>query len=303
MLAVDGGNRVHWEVAGDPGGVPVVVLHGGPGSGCGPWWRRLFDPRRHRVVLMDQRGCGRSVPDAGGPDTDLSVNTTHHLLADIELLRERLEIDRWLVVGGSWGATLALAYSTTHPECVSGLVLFSVTTTTRREVDWVTRGIGRLLPAEWERFRAGVPEVERDGDLATAYARLLSDPDPVVRERAARDWCAWDDAQMRAGTARPPDPRFEDPGFRLRFARLVTHYWSHAAWLPDGWALDRIDAISEIPAVMVHGRLDLGSPLEVPWELTRAWPASRLVVIEGEGHGAGADTTAAVVEAIGDLAG
>lgn len=302
MLQVGDENLIHWRAVGNPFGKLALVLHGGPGSGCGAWWEKLFDLKRYRVVLMDQRGCGRSEPDARRPDTDLSVNTTHHLISDIEALREALGIERWLLVGGSWGATLALAYATTWPERIGALVLFSVTTTTRSEVEWATRGIGRFLPAEWDRFAAGVPEAERGGDLAGAYARLLSDPSPTVRERAARDWCSWDDAQMRVGTDRSPDPRFDDPRFRLRFARLVTHYWSNAAWLPDGWALERIDTVSETPAVLVHGRLDLGSPLEVPWELTRAWPSASLVTVEGEGHGAGPGMTEAVALAISDFA-
>jgi proline iminopeptidase len=294
-LEVDG-QSVRWEVVGNPAGRAALVLHGGPGSGCDPGWLQLFDLARFRVVLMDQRGCGRSLPDAGEVTTDLSVNTTAHLISDAELLRHHLGLDRWMVVGGSWGATLALAYATSHPENVSALALFAVTTTSRREVEWATHGIGRLLPAEWERFCEGAQAAD-GGGLVAAYARLLADPDPVVRERAARKWCEWDDAQMRAGTARPPDPRFEDATFRLRFARLVTHYWSHAAWLPDGWALDRIDAVAGIPGVMVHGRLDLGAPLEVPWKLAKAWPSGRLVVVEGEGHG-GSEIAREVASAI-----
>jgi proline iminopeptidase len=294
LLDVADGNRVYWEATGNPAGRPALVLHGGPGSGCGRWWSELFDQGEYRVVLMDQRGCGRSLPNAGHPDTDLSTNTTAHLLSDIERLREYLGIEGWLLLGGSWGSTLALAYATAHPDRVTGLVLFSVTTTTAREVAWATRGIGRFLPAEWERFRGVVPDAERDGDLSAAYGRLLSHEDPSIRARAAREWCRWDDAQMRAGSARPPDPRFEDPAFRLCFARLVTHYWSHAAWLPEDWALERIDSVTHLPAVMIHGRRDLGAPPEVAWRLAEAWPAARLRILDDVGHGGGSAMTDAV---------
>jgi proline iminopeptidase len=302
MLEAGEGNRLYWETVGARTGQPALVLHGGPGSGCGPWWGRLFDPDRYRVVLLDQRGCGRSFPNAGDPTTDLSTNTTRHLLSDIELLRCHLEIERWLILGGSWGSTLALAYAEAYPDRVSALVLFSVTTTTRREVEWATRDIGRVLPAAWTRFRAGVPEAERDGDPVAAYARLLANPDPFIRGRASRDWCEWDDAQMRAGTDRPADPRFEDPGFRLCFARLVTHYWRHGAWLADGALLDGVGALAEIPGVLVHGRLDFGSPLDIPWELARAWPTSHLEIIDGEGHAGGSAMDEALVAATDRLA-
>ena len=196
-LAVGDGHELHWEVHGPAGGVPCVVLHGGPGSGAAPWWTDLFDPGRHRVVLFDQRGCGRSTPGRRRDLRALEANTTHHLVADVERLREHLGIEAWLVVGASWGSTLALAYAQRHPERVAALVLFSVGTTTRADVAWATRGVGRYFPAEWRRFRDGVPAPERDDDLAAAYARLLADPDPAVHEAAARRWCEWDDVQMR----------------------------------------------------------------------------------------------------------
>jgi proline iminopeptidase len=174
MLDVGEGNLVYWEACGSPQGKPALVLHGGPGSGCTPGWRRYFDPDVYRVILFDQRGCGRSTPDAGGLSVDLSVNTTHHLLADIERLRDLLGIERWLVFGGSWGSTLGLAYAEKHPEHVSEVVLFSVVTTGRREVEWVTREMGRVFPEQWSRFRDGVPARDRDGSLVDAYARLLA---------------------------------------------------------------------------------------------------------------------------------
>jgi len=181
MMATPDGHEIFWEVVGNPAGKPAVVLHGGPGSGCAPWWADHFDLARYRVVMFDQRGCGRSRPYT------LTNNTTQHLLADIERLREQLEIERWLVLGASWGSTLGLAYAQAHPERVSEVVLFAVTAGTRREVEWLTRDVGRLYPAEWARFRDGVPQHERDGSLVDAYYRLLTDPDPAIHEQAARD--------------------------------------------------------------------------------------------------------------------
>jgi len=237
------------------------------------------------------------VPHASEPGADLATNTTHHLIADIEALRRHLEVDRWLVVGGSWGSTLALAYAQQHPERVTEMVLFSVVTTTRADVEWGTRATGRFFPAAWRHLRDGVPEGDRDGSLVDAYSRLLHDPDPAVRERAARDWCAWEDAIVKVRADQPPDPRYDDPEFRLRFARLVTHYWRHAAWLGDGELLDGVRRLAAIPAVLIHGRLDVGAPLDVPWELAQAWPASQLQVVDVEGHTGGAERTRLIVAA------
>lgn len=297
LLDVGDGHEIAWEVCGAPDGKPAVVLHGGPGSGCAPWWRQLLDPGRYRVVLFDQRGCGRSRPHAGATTDALVANTTHHLIADVERLRRHLGIERWLVLGGSWGSTLALAYAETHPQNVSEMVLFSVATTTRDEVAWLTRGVGRCFPEAWERFRDGVPEADRDGDLAAAYNRLLLDADPEVHERAAADWCRWEAAHVRTRADEPPDARYNDPAFRLCFARLVTHYWRHAAWLPDAALLQNAGRLSGIPGVLVHGRLDLSSPLDIPWRLARAWPGSTLQIVEDEGHRGGAGMAGAVVSA------
>ena len=284
LLDVGDGHRVHWEQSGNPAGRPVVCLHGGPGSGCSPGWRRWFDPARFRVVLLDQRGCGRSTPSAAD---DLRANTTHHLVADLERLRAHLGIERWMLFGGSWGSTLGLAYAVAHPGSVSAAVLFSVVTTSRREVEWVTRDMGRLFPAAWEEFRAGVPAAERDGSLVDAYARLLDSPSPEVRERAARDWCRWEDTHVAVTADHTPDPRYDDPAFRMVFARLVTHYWRHAAWLPDGALLRGVEALGGIPAVLVTGRMDVSGPPDVAWRLARAWPGAELVIVDDAGHGSG----------------
>jgi proline iminopeptidase len=287
MLDVGGGNHVFWEVCGNPAGKPAVVIHGGPGSGCVPFWRGYFNPEMYRVVLFDQRGCGRSTPHASDPAVDLASNTTHHLVADIEQLRLHLGIDKWLVVGGSWGSTLALAYAERSPERVSEMVLFSVVTTSHREVRWVTRDVGRYFPAEWAHFREGVPVADRDGDLAGAYNRLLNDPDPAVREKAARDWCRWEDAHVAVRSDHRPDPRYDDPRFRMAFARLVTHYWHHAAFLEDGALLGEVGRLAGIPGVLIHGRLDLSSPVDIPLQVSEAWPGSQLILIDGAGHGTG----------------
>jgi proline iminopeptidase len=303
MLDVGDGNRVYWEICGNPDGKPAVVLHGGPGSGCTPGWRRFFDPNAYRIVLFDQRGCGRSTPSAGDVFVDLATNTTQHLVNEIERLRRHLGIERWLVFGGSWGSTLGLAYAETHPELVSEIVLFSVVTTTHREVEWVTRDMRRFFPAHWERFREGVPVAERDGSLVEAYARLLHDPDPAVRERAAKDWCDWEDTHVAVRSDHRPNPRYADPAFRMCFARLVTHYWRHAAWLEDGVLLRDAGKLSGIPGVLVHGRLDVSGPPDIAWDLAQVWPDAALVLVEDAGHGSGdAGMTEALITATNSFA-
>ncbi|MCB8821697.1 prolyl aminopeptidase [Microvirga rosea] len=288
MLDVGDGHRVYWEMCGNPNGKPALVLHGGPGSGCTANARRSFDPDAFRIILFlfDQRGSGRSTPHASAPDIDLSTNTTPHLLADIERLRDHLDIDRWLVLGGSWGSTLALAYAEQHPERVSEMVLFSIATTTAWEIDWITRGVGIFFPEPWRRFRDGVPEMDREGSLVEAYHRLLMHPDPVVHHKAARDWCDWEIALVAVHADDKPHPRYDDPAFRLGFARMVTHYWRHRGWLEDGILLRNIDRLAGIPGVLIHGRLDIGGPLLTPWRLHRNWPGSELILIGDAGHDA-----------------
>ena len=286
---------IHWEQWGDPDGRPALALHGGPGSGLSRGWLDWFDGLGYRVVLLDQRGCGASRPDAGDPATDLSANTTSEMIADLEALRERAGCPRWLVLGGSWGSTLGLAYAEAHPERVSALVLFSVVTATAGEVRWLTRDMGRLLPEAWARFRAGAGQDADDDELAAAYARRLADPDAAVRERAADDWCAWEDAHVRAGTGAGPDPRYADPVFRMRFARLVTHYFAHAAFLEDGQLLRDADRLAGIPGALIHGTDDVSSPPDVPWQLARRWPDATLTLVAGEGHGAGQVGIAAAI--------
>ncbi|MCP2321771.1 proline iminopeptidase [Hamadaea flava] len=287
MLDVGDGNRLYWEVLGNPDGKPAVCLHGGPGSGAGPFWARNFDLTQYRVVLFDQRGCGRSTPNVADHDTCLATNTTAQLIADIERLREHLGIDRWLVYGGSWGSTLGLAYAEAHPASVSELVLFSVVTTTAAEVDWVTRQMGRIFPAEWDRFAGHVPAAERDGNLAAAYARLLSDPDPQVRAAAAEEWCRWEDTHVAVLSEPSPDPRYADPRFRLQFARLVTHYWANAGFLPDGRLLADAVKLNGIPGVLVTGRADVSGPPDVAYRLAQRWTDAELVIVGPAEHGSG----------------
>jgi proline iminopeptidase len=285
MLDVGDGNRIFWETCGNPAGKPAVVLHGGPGSGCTPGWRRYFNPAAYRLVLFDQRGCGRSTPHASDPATSLTSNTTQHLLADIELLRGTLGIERWLVFGGSWGSTLGLAYAEQHPDRVSALVLFSVVTTTRMEVEWVTRAMRRYFPDAWARFRDGLSADQRDGSFVDAYAELLNGPDLAAREQAAIDWCAWEDTHVAVTANHQHDTRYDDPHFRMAFARLVTHYWRHAAFLPDGQLLRDAEKLNGIPGALIHGRLDISSPLDIAWEIARRWHDADLVLIDDAGHG------------------
>jgi proline iminopeptidase len=285
MLDVGDGNRIYWEICGNPEGKPAVLAHGGPGTGCSPGMRRGFDPARYRAVLFDQRGCGHSAPHASDPSTDMTVNTTEHLIADMERLREHLGIERWLVTGGSWGSTLALAYAERHPERVTEIVLIAVTTTRRSEIDWLYRGVRRFFPAEWERFREGVPPDERDGDLVAAYARLMEHPDPTVREQAARDWCLWEDAVLSLeleGDTRPFSDRPDDALIAL--VRICSHYFAHGAWLEEGALIRDAARLAGIPGVLIHGRQDLSGPAVTAWELARAWPAATLHIVNGAGH-------------------
>ncbi|MBP2337549.1 proline iminopeptidase [Saccharothrix coeruleofusca] len=295
MLDVGDGHHVYWEVCGNPDGKPAVVLHGGPGAGCTPNSRRYFDPAAYRVVLLDQRGCGRSTPHAGAPVVDLSANTTDHLIGDLELLRERLGVDRWLLFGASWGAVLGLVYAERFPHRVSEIVLAGVATGRQVEVDLLTRGLGHVFPQAWARFRDGVPAHRRDGDLAAAYLELLLDPDPAVHRKAADDWCTWEDAML----PQTPNGLMSDysPEYRLAFARLVTHYWAHGSWLTDGAVLAQAHKLAGIPGVVVQGELDLGNLVGTPWLLERVWPEGELVLIREIAHGGGPGMTEARVAA------
>lgn len=301
MLDVGDGQLVYWETVGNPGGVPVVYLHGGPGGGASVGQRRFFDPHLHLGVIFDQRGAGRSTPLAETAAADLAVNTTHHLIADMERLRTHLSIERWIVFGLSWGTTLGLAYAQRHPERVIGLLLGLVTTTSRREVEWITEGVGRLFPEEWERFVTAIPDDLRHLRVIDAYARLLDDPDPQVRAYAAEEWCRWEDTHVSLDPNFQPSPRYHDPAFRLRFARLVTHYWSNHAFVGDSELLDKAETLDGIPGVMIHGRYDVSSPLETAWMLAQRWRTAELHVMGKSGHG-GAELLPLVDDALRRLA-
>jgi proline iminopeptidase len=284
MLEVGDGNLVYWESCGNPDGKPAVVLHGGPGSGCTSWHRRLFDPSAYRVVLFDQRNCGRSTPHASEPDIDLRTNTTHNLVADIERMRQHLEVDRWLVWGGSWGSTLALAYAEAHPGPTSEMILWGITTGRRVEFDWLFRGgVAPLFPKQWESFYAA-SRVQDEGDIVTHFSRLLHDPDPEVRRRAALAWCTWESVTPEWPPTTGLAERYLDPDFALAFARLVTHYVRHDAFLEHGILLRNAEALADIPAILVNGRFDLQAPIGNAWELHRVWPGATLVIVEGAGH-------------------
>lgn len=301
FLDAGDGQSLYWEACGNPAGQPAVVLHGGPGSGCTAGARRLFDPDVYRIVLFDQRGSGRSRPRVDAT-TDVSINTTDRLIADLEMLRGHLGIERWLVQGVSWGVTLGLVYAQAYPERVTAMVLTSVTMTRPADIHWLYHETGRFYPEAWERFRAGVPEAEQDGDLVAAYFRLLHGPtDVATRERAARAWCDWEDVVSPMPDGRP-NPRYDDPVFRMTFARIVTHYFHHRAWLSENQILGNAGRLSGIPAALIHGRSDLGNPIDVVWHLARAWPDAELQAVD-TGHTGGDPMTSLIIEATNRFAG
>lgn len=280
-LAADGRHTLYLEEVGNPQGLPALFLHGGPGAGCEPYHRRFFDPQRYRVVLFDQRGAGRSTPHA-----DLERNTTWDLVADIERIRGHLGIDRWLVFGGSWGSTLALAYAQAHPERVSGLVLRGVFLCRPHEIRWFyQQGASRLFPDYWEDFIAPVDPSAR-GDMLAAYHRLLTGDDELRRLAAARAWSVW---EGRTATLLP-DPKveahFAQAHVALSMARIECHYFMHDAFLRPDQLLAEAGRLSGIPGVIVHGRYDLICPLENAWQLHQAWSGSELAVIADAGHSA-----------------
>jgi proline iminopeptidase len=298
LLNTGDGNHVYWETCGNPSGRPAVVVHGGPGSGCSAGFRRFFDPSAYRIVLFDQRNCGRSRPHASDASTDLSTNNTPVLIGDMELLRQQLGIERWLVLGGSWGCTLSLAYAESHPERVSEMVLFGATTGRHSECDWAFRGgLALFFPEQWDRLVAAVPPGRRGGDIVQEYAGLLYDPDPEVCRRAAHEWCLWESATPNW----PPKPglaeRFKNPNYALCFARIVTHYVRHNLWLEDGVLLRNAGALSKTPGVLVNGRFDFQAPIANAWELKKAWPQAELIIVDQSGHGTDANISQELVRA------
>jgi proline iminopeptidase len=280
-LAVSAGHTLHAEECGRPGGIPAVFLHGGPGAGCEPFHRQFFDPERYRLILFDQRGAGRSTPHA-----ELEGNTTWDLVADMEAIRERLGIERWLVFGGSWGSTLALAYAQRHPERVSALVLRGIFLCRPQEIRWFYQeGASRIFPDYWDDFVAPIPEAERD-NMLRAYHRLLTGTDEVRRLVAARAWSVW---EGRTATLMPNASVVEHFGnahVALSLARIECHYFVNDAFLEPEQLLRDAGKLADIPGVIVHGRYDLICPLENAWQLHHAWPRSDLVIVPDAGHSA-----------------
>lgn len=282
-LEVPGGHRLYYEQSGNPEGKPAVFLHGGPGAGVEPKHRTYFAPEAYRAVLFDQRGAGKSEPHAG-----LENNTTPDLVADIERLREHLGIDRWLVFGGSWGSTLALAYAEAHPERVSELVLRGIFLGRRSEIRWLYEegGAGLLFPEFWEEFVAPIPEAER-GDMVHAYHRRLVGEDRTERETCARTWSVWEGSISRLVADEAEVRKFAEPDFSLAFARIESHFFVNGCFLQrEGVLLERADRLRSIPGVIVQGRYDVVCPMTTAWTLHRAWPGSGLVVVPDAGHSA-----------------
>lgn len=279
MLDVGDGHSIYWERCGTRGGKPAVFLHGGPGGGISPKHRRLFDPELYDIVLFDQRGCGRSVPNAS-----LEANTTWHLVADIERLREMAGFDKWLVFGGSWGSTLALAYAETHPGRVSELVVRGVYTLTRAELEWYYQfGVSEMFPDKWERFVKPIPEAERS-DMMAAYRKRLVGDDRKAQVEAALAWSTWEGETITL----LPDPdtsgKFGEDDFAIAFARIENHYFVHAGWLEEGQLIRDAHKLHGIPGVIVHGRYDMPCPAKYAWALHKAWPEAEFHLIEGAGH-------------------
>ena len=280
MMSVGGPHEVYWEQSGNPNGLPVIFLHGGPGAGSTPAHRRFFDPDAYRIVIFDQRGAGRSTPLG-----ELTDNTTRHLIDDIETIRRKLGIDRWLVFGGSWGSTLGLAYGQAHPERCLGFVLRGIFLCRPQEIDWFLHGMRTIFPEAWERFSSFLPEDER-GDLLGNYHRRLLDPDPAVHMPAARCWSTYEGA---CSTLRPSPETVADFGqdrMALGLSRLEAHYFVNRIFMDDNALLDNIGRLHGIPAVIVQGRYDIVCPIDTADTLHRAWPGSEYVVVPDAGHSA-----------------
>jgi proline iminopeptidase len=283
-LDVGDGQRIYWETSGNPHGKPVVFLHGGPGGGTSPAQRRVFDPAKYRIVLFDQRGCGKSTPHASAPEASLEFNTTWHLVADIEKLREHLRIDTWQVFGGSWGSSLALAYAETHTEHVSELVLRGIFTLRQIELDWFYEGgASAVFPDLWQGFLEPVPVDER-GHLIRAYSRLLSDPDPAVHGPAAVAWSRWESSTITLLPNSDNVARFTEPSYAVAFARIENHYFMNGGWWEEGQLLRDAPKLADIPTVIVQGRYDMCTPPMTAWALAEAMPHARLQMVPDAGH-------------------
>ena len=279
MLDVGDGHQIYWERSGTKGAKPAVFLHGGPGGGISPSHRRLFNPKLYDVILFDQRGCGKSTPHAS-----LEANTTWHLVADIERLRNLAGFEKWLVFGGSWGSTLALAYAETHPDRVSELVVRGIYTLTRAELEWYYQfGVSEMFPDKWERFLAPIPVAER-GDMMAAYRKRLVGDDKAAQIEAARAWSRWEGETITLLPEPATSDKFHEDEFALAFARIENHYFVHAGWLEEGQLLRDAHKLKGIPGTIVHGRYDMPCPARYAWALHKAWPEADFHLIEGAGH-------------------
>ena len=312
LLDVGDGNQVYWERVGNPNGKPMLYVHGGPGSGSSVGARRTFDPQRYLTVVFDQRGCGRSTPHASDPATDMSVNTTRHLIADMERLREHLGIERWGLYGGSWGSTLSIAYAQAHPDRVSDVILVSVTTTCRSEVDWLYHGVGRFFPEQWKTFVAGVPESTPPADVASgdifpvlaAYSHRMADPNPAIRARAAHDWVTWEDAVISLESNGSPGAYSERvDAAREAMVRICSTYFANCAWLEEGVLQRDMHTLAGIPARLIHGQFDLGGPVHIAHEVHEAWTGSQLSIVGDSGHTGSSTMRDAIDAAIQSLTG
>lgn len=278
-LDVGDGHTIYWERVGTKGAKPAVFLHGGPGGTISPRHRRLFDPKLYDVILFDQRGCGKSTPNAS-----IDANTTWHLVADIERLRKMAGFDKWLVFGGSWGSTLALAYAETHPERVSELVVRGIYTLTRAELDWYYQfGVSQMFPDKWERFLAPIPEAER-GEMMAAYRKRLVGQDRKAQVEAAIAWSEWEGQTITLLPEPETSDVFGEADYAVAFARIENHYFVHAGWLEEGQLLRDAGKLKDIPGVIIHGRYDMPCPAHYAWQLHKAWPNAEFFLIEGAGH-------------------
>lgn len=280
MLATDSVHCIYWETSGNPDGIPVLFVHGGPGSGTSPNQRRFFDPARYRIILFDQRGCGRSTPHG-----ELADNTTAHLIADMEALRAELGVDRWLVFGGSWGSTLALAYAEHHPERCLGLVLRGIFLCRKSEIDWFLYGVRAFFPEAQRQLAEFIPEDERH-DLLGAYHRRLADPDPAVHQPAAWQWATFEASCSTLQPSAELVAAFGSERTSLSLSRIEAHYFVHDIFLPENSLLANIDRVRAIPAIIIQGRYDAVCPMVTADELARAWPEARYIVVPDAGHSA-----------------
>jgi len=278
-LQVDDLHTLYIEECGNPAGLPVVFLHGGPGAGCAPYHRRYFDPDIYRIILFDQRGCGKSTPHAS-----LEENTSWHLVADIERIRAHLNIDKWVVFGGSWGSTLGLLYAQTHPDSVSGLILRGIFLARDKDVQWFYQeGTSRLFPDHWQQFIEPIAEEERS-DMVTAYHRQLTGDNEIQQLRAAKAWSIWEGVTATLQTDQDVVSSFSNSHTALSVARIECHYFMNNCWLEHNQLIKNIDKIRHIPGYIVQGRYDVICPVEQAWELATAWPEARLSIIGDAGH-------------------